>query len=90
MSGDYQYIERHFHMMFEDREGWHIIPEAVPRETRPKSRYRNPRVKHPCSGCGEERDTTGRYCRLCRSAYMRQWRQAHPHSGTRRRDDPEA
>jgi hypothetical protein len=39
-----------------------------------KYRYRSQVVKHPCSKCGEERDTSGRYCRLCRSAYMRQWR----------------
>ncbi len=58
---------------------------TVPRETRRKSRYKREVVKHPCSKCGEERDTAGRYCRLCRSAYMRQWRRDHPHSGTRRR-----
>jgi hypothetical protein len=40
-------------------------------------------VKHPgrkttCSTCGEPLDTTGRYCRACRAAYMRR-RRANGH-----------
>jgi hypothetical protein len=29
-----------------------------------------------CSSCHAPRDTTGRYCRGCRAAYMRRWRNA--------------
>ena len=27
-----------------------------------------------CSRCGKSVDTVGRYCRVCRAAYMRKWR----------------
>jgi hypothetical protein len=37
--------------------------------------------------CEHEKDTTGRYCRACRTAYMREWRKTHPPSDEERRKD---
>jgi len=32
-----------------------------------------PEYRGKCSGCGGERDTTGRYCKRCRREYRKEW-----------------
>jgi len=55
----------------------------------------NPAPYSICSGCGAPRDTAGAYCKACRAAYMRNYRERQAHRGNRKsskglRDDAEA